>query len=107
MGGFRQLSDGWSSTRRTLTVTALLLVFCRGVFVWLVNCFIFLYIAYKFYFINGTKPNRIAPVIDNSKTSQEDLWMTYPGPQEDDLEGKRRSGLSWASSCSTTTSQSP
>ena len=84
-----QLSDDWISTRRTLTVTALLLVFSRGVFVWLVNCFIFIYIAYKYYFINRTKLNKIAPVINNSKASQEDLWMSYPGPQDDDLADER------------------
>ena len=83
------LGDDWIKTRRTLTVTALLLVFSRGVFVWLLNCLIFIFIAYKYYVNDGTKHNKVAPVINNSKTSQENLWMSYPGPQDDDLEDER------------------
>ena len=83
------LKDDWIKTRRTLTVTALLLVFSRGVFVWLLNCLIFIFIVYKYYVNNGTKLSKVAPVINNSKTSQENLWMSYPGPQDDDLEDER------------------
>ena len=72
----------WSDGRRALTTLTLFFVFSRGVLVLLFNIGLFIYIA-RMYARLG-RPKIIAPVVSESKTNQEDLWISYPGPREED-----------------------
>ena len=72
----------WSDGRRALTTLTLFFVFSRGVLVLLFNVGLFIYIA-RMYARLG-RPKIVAPVVSESKTNQEDLWISYPGPREED-----------------------
>ena len=72
----------WSDGRRALTTLTLFFVFSRGVLVLLFNVGLFIYVA-RMYTRLG-RPKIIAPVVSESKTNQEDLWISYPGPREED-----------------------
>ena len=73
-------SQNWRDQRRTLVILSLFFVFSRGVLVFLFNVGLFIYIA----MIYKRKPKKVAPVVSESKTNQEDLWIPYHGPREDD-----------------------
>jgi len=73
------LDPSWSQTRRNLTVTTLFLVFSRGVIIWLLNLFLFIYISYLYF----QKTDPIPRTLRTINRNKEDLWMAYPGPQND------------------------
>ena len=68
--------------RRTLVILSLFFVFSRGVLVLLLNIGIFVNVA--MIYIRLGKPKIVAPVVSESKTNQEDLWIPYPRPREGD-----------------------
>ena len=72
----------WSDGKRRLATLTLFFVFSRGVLVLLFNVGLFIYVA-RMYTRLG-KPKIVAPVVSESKTNQEDLWISYPGPREED-----------------------
>ena len=75
-------SQKWRDQRRTLVILSLFCVFARGVLVLLFNVGLFINVA-MIYKKQG-KPKKVAPVVSESKTNQEDLWIPYPGPREED-----------------------
>ena len=74
--------EEWGDNKRTLVILSLFFVFSRGVLVLLFNVGLFINVA--MIYLKLGKSQKVAPVVSESKTNQEDLWISYPGPKEED-----------------------
>lgn len=72
----------WRDKKRTVVILSLFFVFSRGVLVLLFNAGLFINVVMIYTKLGKSK--KVAPVVSESKTNQEDLWIPYPGPREED-----------------------
>ena len=75
-------AESWIDQRRIIVVLSLFFIFSRGIIVLLLN--IGLFVGVVMFYLRLGKQKTVAPVVSQSKTNQEDLWIPYPGLREDD-----------------------